>query len=133
MDVQRVSDELEISALLTKYARSVDTKDWELYRSLFIDDAHIDYTAAGFIAGARDDATDFLSRQQPDVAMSVHYVMNVESDIDGEIAHTQAMWLNALRLLDASANSFFGGRWHDELVRTADGWRIRNLKLEVLW
>ena len=64
MDVQRVSDELEISALLTKYARSVDTKDWELYRSLFIDDAHIDYTAAGFIAGARDDATDFLSRQQ---------------------------------------------------------------------
>ena len=28
MDVQRVSDELEITALLSRYARDVDTKDW---------------------------------------------------------------------------------------------------------
>ena len=31
MDVQRVSDELEITALLSRYARAVDTKDWALY------------------------------------------------------------------------------------------------------
>ena len=30
MDSQRVSDELEIVALLNSYARAVDTKDWEL-------------------------------------------------------------------------------------------------------
>ncbi|OJZ66630.1 nuclear transport factor 2 family protein [Mycolicibacterium diernhoferi] len=27
---------------------------------------------------------------------------------------------------------FFFGRWHDDLVRTETGWRIRNLTLEVL-
>ena len=128
-----MSEELEIAALLNKYARAVDTKDWELYRSLFTEDAYIDYTAAGFIAGTRDEAADFLSRQQAEVTMSMHYVMNVESNIEGDNAQTQAMWFNAVRPPAASDNSFFGGRWHDELVRTANGWRIRSLRLEVLW
>ena len=46
MDSRQVSDEVEIAALLNAYARAVDTKDWELYRSVFTDDAHIDYSAA---------------------------------------------------------------------------------------
>ena len=29
-DVHEVADELAITALLTRYARAVDTKDWEL-------------------------------------------------------------------------------------------------------
>ena len=42
-DAQRLSDELEISALAhATYAHAVDTKDWELYRSVFTDDAYID-------------------------------------------------------------------------------------------
>ncbi|PRC43153.1 hypothetical protein C6A85_000000106805, partial [Mycobacterium sp. ITM-2017-0098] len=39
MNLQRLSDELEIRALLNRYARAVDTKDWQLYRSVFTDDA----------------------------------------------------------------------------------------------
>jgi 3-phenylpropionate/cinnamic acid dioxygenase small subunit len=39
MDIQRISDQLEITALLSRYARAVDTKDWTLYRSVFTDDA----------------------------------------------------------------------------------------------
>jgi len=45
MDSRRISDELEIAALLTRYARAVDSRDWDLYRSVFTDDAHIDYSA----------------------------------------------------------------------------------------
>jgi 3-phenylpropionate/cinnamic acid dioxygenase small subunit len=37
-------DEAAIAALLYRYARAVDTKDWELYRSVFTDDAYIDCT-----------------------------------------------------------------------------------------
>jgi hypothetical protein len=33
-----VSDEAEIARLLYRYARAVDTKDWELYRSVFTGD-----------------------------------------------------------------------------------------------
>lgn len=42
----------------------------------------------------------------------------------------------ALFTADARVGSedvqFFFGRWHDDLVRTETGWRIRNLTLEVL-
>jgi 3-phenylpropionate/cinnamic acid dioxygenase small subunit len=37
-----VSDEAEIARLLYRYARAVETKDWELYRSVFTQDAVID-------------------------------------------------------------------------------------------
>lgn len=133
MDSRRVSDELEIAALLTKYARAVDTEDWELYRSLFTEDAYIDYTAAGFIAGSREEAADFLRKNQAEVELSMHYVMNVENDIDGDVARTLAMWLNAVRRRGATENNFYGGRWTHELVRTPAGWRSRSLRLDVLW
>jgi hypothetical protein len=50
-----VSDEAEIAALLYRYARAVDSKDWELYRSVFTEDAHIDYSSAGAVVGSRDE------------------------------------------------------------------------------
>ncbi len=58
LDVQRVSDELEITALLTRYCRAVDAGDWQLYRSMFTDDAHIDYSSAGACVGSRDEAVE---------------------------------------------------------------------------
>jgi len=52
MDVQQIADQLEITALLNTYAHAVDGKDWATYRSVFTDDAHIDYSSAGAITGA---------------------------------------------------------------------------------
>ena len=62
MDVQRISDELEITALLSRYARAVDTKDWTLYRSVFTDDAFIDYSSAGAVKGTRDEVAEWLGQ-----------------------------------------------------------------------
>ena len=53
-------DEAAIAALLYRYARAVDTKDWELYRSVFTEDAVIDYSSAGIPAGSRDEIAEFL-------------------------------------------------------------------------
>ncbi len=47
VQVDHVADELAIQALLNRYARAVDTKDWQLYRSVFTADALIDYSSAG--------------------------------------------------------------------------------------
>ncbi|MGY4652121.1 nuclear transport factor 2 family protein [Mycobacterium sp. URHB0021] len=46
IDPENPCDKLEIAALLTTYARTVDTKDWALYRSVFTDDAFIAYSSA---------------------------------------------------------------------------------------
>ena len=134
MDAQRVSDEIEIAALLNTYARAVDTKDWELYRSVFTDDAHIDYSASGVIAGSLDEVVDFFRRDfSALVSMSMHYITNIESEIDDDTARVRAMFYNPTQIQGMPELSFFGGYYHHELVRTPDGWRSRHLREEMVW
>ena len=133
MDIQRISDELEISALLTRYARAVDTKDWDLYRSVFTDDAVIDYSANGIPAGSRDDIAEFLARGFTRIPMSMHYITNIESQIDGETAQVRAMFYNPMQLPGMTELSYCGGYYYHELVRIDDGWRSRNLREDNVW
>ncbi|MGE5696145.1 MAG: nuclear transport factor 2 family protein [Candidatus Sericytochromatia bacterium] len=134
MDAQRITDELEIAALLNRYARAVDAKDWAAYRSVFTDDAHVDYSSAGAAAGTRDEVADWLSRDFTAlIAMSMHYITNVETEIHGDDATVRAMFYNPFHIAGASGLSFCGGYYHHELVRTPDGWRSRSLREESVW
>jgi ketosteroid isomerase-like protein len=132
-DVQRISDELEISALLYRYARAVDTKDWQLYRSVFTHDAVIDYSSAGAIAGTRDEVAEWLSQGFAAIPMSMHYITNIEADVDGDTARVRAMFYNPMQLPGMADLSYCGGYYHHELVRTDDGWRSRSLREDNLW
>jgi ketosteroid isomerase-like protein len=133
MDLQRISDQLEITALLTKYARAVDTKDWDLYRSVFTDDANIDYSSAGAIAGSREQVADWLAQGFATIPMSMHYITNIESHFDGDTAQVRAMFYNPMQLPGMTGLSYCGGYYHHELVRTDDGWRSRNLREDNVW
>ncbi|QFS91264.1 hypothetical protein FIV07_10910 [Mycobacterium sp. THAF192] len=129
---QRLSDEVHLEGLLARYCYAVDLKDWGAYRETFTDDGHVDYSAAGLFTGGIDDAVEYLEQQQASLSVGMHYLTNVEATISGDSAHVVAMWFNAVRLPGASDMTFFHGRWHDEVVRTAVGWRIRELRLEVV-
>jgi ketosteroid isomerase-like protein len=128
-----VIDELEISALLYRYARAVDTKDWALYRSVFTDDAVIDYSSAGAIAGLRDEVAEWLSQGFATIPWSMHYITNIESDVTGDTARVRAMFYNPMQLPGMSEPSYCGGYYHHDLVRTPDGWRSRSLREENVW
>jgi hypothetical protein len=133
MEPQRASDELEITALMNRYARAVDTKDWDLYRSVFTDDARIDYSADVFVGSVDGAITFFTGLFSQLVAMSMHYITNIESTIDGDTAQVRAMFYNPTRFKDVAELATFGGYYHHDLVRTADGWRSRNLREEMVW
>jgi ketosteroid isomerase-like protein len=132
-DIARISDELEIRALLNRYARAVDTKDWQLYRSVFTDDAHIDYSSAGAAVGSRDEVADWLSAGFGAIPWTMHYITNVEADIDGDTATVRAMFYNPMHLPGMAEQSCCGGYYHHELVRTPDGWRSRSLREDNVW
>ncbi len=133
MDSRRLADELEIVALLHRYARAVDTKDWQLYRSVFTADAHIDYSADVF-AGSLDEAVEFFSGEfSALVTMSMHHITNVESDVDGDTAQVRAMFFNPTQIAGLDELSLFGGYYHHDLVRTPDGWRSRQLREQMVW
>uniref|UniRef100_A0A5Q5BIL8 SnoaL-like domain-containing protein n=2 Tax=unclassified Mycobacterium TaxID=2642494 RepID=A0A5Q5BIL8_MYCSS len=127
------ADELEIARLLYRYARAVDSKDWELYRSVFTDDAHIDYSSAGAVVGHRDEVVDWFAANFGVLPWSMHYITNIESDVDGDSATVRAMFYNPMQLPGMDEVSACGGYYHHELVRTADGWRSRSLREENVW
>ena len=65
--------------------------------------------------------------------MSMHYITNIESEIDDDTARVRAMFYNPIQLPGMSDLSYSGGYYHHELVRTPDGWRSRNLREENVW
>ncbi|NLA37333.1 MAG: nuclear transport factor 2 family protein, partial [Actinobacteria bacterium] len=51
LELQEISDRLELIDLMVRYAHCVDTRNWAEFPGLFTPDAHIDYTAFGGPAG----------------------------------------------------------------------------------
>ncbi|MBJ7383332.1 MAG: nuclear transport factor 2 family protein [Mycolicibacterium sp.] len=128
------ADHVEISALLYRYARAVDTKDWELYRSVFTDDARVDYSSAGAVVGTRDEVIDWFAANFAVIPWSMHYVTNVEIlDRTADSATVRAMFYNPMQLPGMTGMSSCGGYYHHEVVRTPDGWRSRSLREENVW
>lgn len=127
-------DQLAITALLNRYARAVDTKDWELYRSVFTDDALIDYSSAGAVVGTRDEVVDWFAANFGAIPWTMHYITNVEIlDSSGDAATVRAMFYNPMLLPGMTEMSACGGYYHHDVVRTGDGWRSRSLREENLW
>lgn len=128
MDIQALSDRQEIAELLYRYARGVDSGDWVLWRSVFTEDAELDYTSApGGIAGDRETVGLWLETVLAMFPMTQHYITNIECDIDGDTATVGAMFYNPMRFPGATEPSFCGGHYEHTLVRTTDGWRSRRL------
>ena len=133
MDQQALSDRIEIGELLARYARAVDTKDWDLYRSVFTEDAYIDYRSAGAVDGDREKVTAFLAASLEPFPMTQHFITNVECEINGDEATVRAMFYNPMRFPGADDLSYCGGFYRHRLVRTAGGWRSRELIEDNAW
>ena len=132
MDLQTLVDRAEITDLLTRYARAVDRQDWDLYRSIFTADAHIDYTQVGGIAGNVEEVVGFLSQVMGMFESIQHMISNIEITIDANEADVTAMVYNPLKLPDSDVWAT-GGWYHHKLMRTPDGWRSKSLLEEAGW
>ncbi len=132
MDLHALADRIAVEDLLTRYATTVDRRDWDGYRNVFTDDAEIDYTSAGGIAGTVDEVVEFLSTTLDMFEMTQHLVSNIDVSVDGDTATVTAMFNNPMRLPGGEV-WFTGGWYHHDLVRTADGWRSRRLREESAW
>jgi 3-phenylpropionate/cinnamic acid dioxygenase small subunit len=134
MNIQQISDHLEITALLHRYARAVDTKDWALYWSVFTEDAHVDYSSAACPAGGRDDVTDWLSQAFEHLPMSQHYITDIEiTPVTRDTATVRAMFYNPMQLPGMADVSYCSGYYHHDVVRTSDGWRSARLREDNAW
>ena len=134
VDLQHVADRLAISDFLTAYARAVDTKDWDLFRSLFTDDAQIDYTSSGGIAGGVDEVATWMANTMSMFSTTQHIITNETATIDGDTASVQAVLFNPMVFDGSDTLSFTcGGGYDHDLVRTDDGWKSRRVVMTMTW
>ncbi|MGC0333399.1 hypothetical protein RKD23_006389 [Streptomyces sp. SAI-170] len=137
VELATVMDRLAVDGLITDYAVAVDDGDWEAYRRLFTHDGRADYRSAGGIEGNARDVAVWLADSLGVFPMRQHLIVNrrvrfevLERDT-GDTARVQADYINPM---GTTAPDFVcGGRYAFALVRTDDGWRLREVIVREKW
>jgi 3-phenylpropionate/cinnamic acid dioxygenase small subunit len=121
-----VTDREQLTDLLRTYADGVDARDWPLARSVFRDDAVLDYSSVGVETGAVDEVLPRLAALLAPVTLTHHLLSNHEFAIDGDRATTRVALMNPFVVATDERTDvlLFGGRYDDRWQRTAAGWRI---------
>ena len=133
---QEAADRIEIDDLLTRYATAVDTRDWDLYQTVFTPDAFIDYTSSGGIRGDLAEVTKWLSDALSGFSMSQHLVTNRDIRVAGDTATSRSYFYNPMGRTKRDGTldlMFVGGYYRDQLRRTGDGWRIAERIQDTAW
>jgi 3-phenylpropionate/cinnamic acid dioxygenase small subunit len=136
LDLQTLSDRLEIEGVLTRYAWALDAKQFDELDDVFTSDAHIDYTSSGGEAGVYPDVKAWLASVLPHFPAYQHLVTNKQITVDGDRATSRSEFYNPMVMAkpDGTTSIFFvGGEYHDQLVRTPSGWRITDRVEKSVW
>lgn len=137
MDLQEISDRLEIADVLTRYTRAIDTGDWDKLDTVFTPDAEIDYTESGGIAAGFAEVKPWLAEMLPMFfSKRMHTLGQLDYALRGDEADVTAYFDNPMLMDDGQGGQKVvevGGLYHHTLIRTADGWRSRKLHEEVIW
>ncbi len=117
-------DREEIEAVLIRYARAIDTKDWELLRTCFTEDATSDYGDIGSWRGAGDLIT-FMEDAHAGMGPTQHLLSNFQVEVIGDQA-SSITYVHAVTVLASHPDDWIDtiGIYEDRLHRGTDGWRI---------
>lgn len=129
LDLQQISDRLEIQDLLVDYCYAIDFRDWDALDRIFTPDAVIDYTELGGSKGDLAATKAFLAQAMPMFESFQHMISTSKVTIDGDTAEGRTILHNPMvlpaRTPEDKPHVFFCGLWYrDTFVRTPEGWRI---------
>jgi len=145
MNIQEISDRLEIIDVLSNYATGLDARDWTLWRSVFVDELEFDLSAWHGVAPRMLNADGIVRNQArtfAELSETQHFFTNHRVTLDGDKAQVYAH-MRAEHWLDGASEpgsvgstegtlryTMFGYYDHD-MVRTDDGWKISRMRLVV--
>ena len=133
--VRELWDRDRIARVPRTYARGIDRRDWELVRSCFTDDAHIE----GSRATAPVDA--YVAQLRPGVEyfpVTMHFMGNQLIDLDGDRGEVDTYavayhWKSEQAGGAHPENLVVGIRYHDIVVRHGEGWLIAHRHVDPDW
>ena len=125
-----------ITRLRYEYAFGIDTRDENLFRNVFLDEITMDFSSYNGSPAATVRADDWVAQVGllfDGLDATQHSMTNPLVDVaaDGQTAR-QRMAMQAAHFLDGIEFTI-GGWYDDQLVRTADGWKMSAVTLNVTW
>ncbi len=137
--IEQLAAERAIALVKARYCRFVDTKQWEALESLFTPDAVLFFPESQSEPCGIKDAMAFIASALAAPMVSVHHIHAPEITFatDDKASVIWAME-DHLYFPEGSASalgigSLVGyGHYHEEYRKTADGWKIADLRLDRL-
>ncbi len=113
-----IADRLALHELIGRYCDFIDSRDWDGLATIFTSVATFDITD---VDGPRLDGLAAIQHHMADVARHplAHHVTNIWVDDSAEPVVLHARFLGVL-----DDHRVATGHYRDEVVRTADGWRV---------
>jgi len=129
--LQQLVDRAAIVDTENRYATGIDLRDHAIYRSCFTDELEVDVGGTGAVTKTADEWVDQAISLVSGFECTQHIITNHTIDLRGDEA-TCIAYLHAQHYSPENTITV-GGFYTNQLVRAADGWRIRSLKLTVTW
>ena len=118
-----LQDRQDVSDLLIRYATGIDRRDWDLFRTVFTPDCHLDYGEIGVWDGV-EAVTEFMDVAHAAAGYLMHRISNIVIDLQGDRATTRCYVDAWIMAADNNSGVNARGFYDDEIVRTDAGWRI---------
>ena len=126
-DLEGVADVLAIQDLVIAYAHAVDDGDWRRWQALFLDEAHIDYTSAGGIAGTPAELAAWMPEALAVFEFCLHSISTHEIRFTGPntaAGRVHVFNRNGIRSQGETEIVDVGAIYEDRYARTGRTWRF---------
>ena len=136
--LQLLMDKDEIGEVQARYSIGVDTKDFELFRSVFTDTIFVDLTEQDpdFIGNMpADDWVSQVGALVKGLKSTQHQMSNFEITVYGNLA-TAKVYFRSIQYLPNTLGDntcSCGGSYENGFIRTEKGWKINSTKCHFLW
>src|SRR5918995_912614 len=131
--IRALQDRMDITDVLYRYASTIDRFDLDGLRNVLADDLWAQYGNAEPVEGG-DAVASWIGEAIATVVWQHHLLSVYHVEVDGDRARALVYHTSHQVFDDAPETAkLLVGRYHNELRREPDGWRISRLVLDILW
>src|SRR5215216_1326216 len=131
--IRALQDRMDITDVLYRYASTIDRFDLNGLRGVLADDVWAQYGNAEPVLGG-DAVAAWIGEAIATVVWQHHLLSVYHVEVDGDRAGALVYHTSHQVFEDQPDTAkLLVGRYHNELRRDRDGWRISRLVLEILW
>ena len=131
--IRALQDRADITDVQYRYASTIDRFDLGGLRAVLADDLWAQYGNAEPVSGG-DAVAAWIGEAIANVVWQHHLLSVYHVEVDGDRA-SALVYHTSHQVFDDDPDTakVLVGRYHNELRRESDGWRLSRLVLEILW